>query len=219
MTVPPGAAPATEAYDRLLEMLLAGHWAPETPLREESLASLLGTSRTPVRDALRRLEGDGLVQILPRRGARVIGHTAQEIDSIYDLRAVLEGLAARWAAERGEVDLEAMTRLAGRMEEVAAGGDRHQIGPLNLTFHRLVHDRAGNPLLARTLQNVIATALVHGAFQAYSPAELDRSFVHHRELVDALRARDGAWAESVMVAHIRAAHVVVQRTRAEQEHA
>ena len=64
---------------------------------------------------------------------------------------------------------------------------------------------------------MIATALVHSAFQAYSPDELARSFGHHRELVDALRARDGAWAESVMVAHIRAAHSVVQRTRALQE--
>lgn len=216
MTVP---TPATEVYDRLLQMLLSGHWAAQTPLREESLASLLGTSRTPVRDALRRLEGDGLVQISPRRGARVVGHTIQEIDSIYELRAVLEGLGARWAAERGEIDLAAMTSLAEQMEKVAAGGDRHEIGQLNLTFHRLVHDEAGNLLLARTLQNVIATALVHGAFHAYTPAELDRSFVHHRELVDALRARDGAWAEAVMIAHIRAAHVVVQRTRAEQEHA
>ena len=109
-------APATEAYDRLLSLLLAGTWAPQTPLREESLASMLGTSRTPVRDALRRLEGDGLVQITPRRGARVVGYSAEEIDSIYDLRAVLEGLAARWAAERGDVDLDAMTELAEQME-------------------------------------------------------------------------------------------------------
>lgn len=210
-------SPATEAYDRLLELLLAGTWAPQTPLREESLASLLGTSRTPIRDALRRLEGDGLVQITPRRGARVVGFTADEIDSIYDLRAVLEGLAARWAAERGDVDLDAMTRLAERMEAVALTGERHEIGQLNLSFHRLVHDQAGNPLLTRTLQHVIATALVHGAFAAYTPQELARSFGHHRELVEALRARDGAWAESVMVAHIRAAHTVVQRTRAEQE--
>jgi DNA-binding GntR family transcriptional regulator len=210
-------APATEAYDRLLALLLAGTWAPQTPLREESLASMLGTSRTPVRDALRRLEGDGLVQITPRRGARVVGYSAGEIDSIYDLRAVLEGLAARWAAERGDVDLDAMTGLADQMERRAAEGERHEIGRLNLAFHGLVHDQAGNPLLTRTLQHVIATALVHGAFLAYSPEELARSFGHHRELVDALRARDGAWAESVMVAHIRAAHTVVQRTRALQE--
>lgn len=213
------ATPATDTYQRLLDLLLAGTWAPQTPLREETLAARLGTSRTPVRDALRRLEGDGLVQITPHRGARVVGYSAEEIDSIYDLRAVLEGLAARWAAERGGVDLDAMVALAEQMEQVAESGGRHEIGQLNLAFHRLVHERAGNPLLARSLQHVITTALVHGAFLAYSPAELARSFGHHRELVDALRARDGAWAESVMVAHIRAAHTVVQRTRAQQEQA
>lgn len=209
--------PIPPVYDRLLALLLAGTWPPQTPLREESLSTLLGTSRTPVRDALRRLEGDGLVEIIPRRGARVIGYTSEEIDSIYDLRAVLEGLAARWAATRGQVDLDAMTSLAEKMEVVADQGERHELGQLNLAFHGHVHDQAGNPLLTRSLQHVIATALVHGAFYAYSPDELARSFGHHRELIDALRARDGAWAESVMVAHIRAAHVVVQRTRDLQE--
>lgn len=210
-------SPTTEAYDRLFDLLLAGTWEAQTPLREEALASMLGTSRTPVRDALRRLEGDGLVQITPRRGARVVGYSAEEIDSIYDLRSVLEGLGARWAAERGDVDLDAMSALAEQMEQLAADGRRHEIGRLNLAFHRLVHQQAQNPLLMRTLSQVIATPLVHGAFHAFSPQELDRSFGHHRELVDALRARDGTWAESVMVAHIRAASTVVQRTRAHQE--
>lgn len=200
-------------YAALRELLLAGTWQPHTPLREELLASQLGTSRTPVRDALRRLEADGLVEIAPRRGARVVGFSDEQVDSIFELRALLEGYAARLAAERGDVDVPALRRLAQEMERCASSGERGQIGALNLEFHHALHEAGGNVLLPRVLQSVISVSLVHTAFMVYADAELARSQGHHRELIEAVEAGDGAWAEGVMVAHIRAAHGAVRQHR------
>ncbi|WP_194288467.1 GntR family transcriptional regulator [Ornithinicoccus halotolerans] len=206
-----------ESYQRLRELVLSGIWGPDEPLREESVAQLLGTSRTPVRDALRRLESDGLVRITPRRGARVVSHSAAEVDAIFDLRALLEGHAARRAAETGGCgDLAELERLANAMEEeLAANGPTAEVTRLNLAFHRHIHDGSGNPLLTHLLESVIATSLVHSAFASYDAQERERSVRHHRELIEAIRARDGGWAGSVMAGHIRAAHHVIRRTREE----
>lgn len=206
----------TEGYQRLRDLVISGRWGPDEPLREENLAELLGTSRTPVRDALRRLESDGLVRIIPRRGARVVSHSPDEVDAIFDLRALLEGHAARRAAEAGGCDPAELERLAGAMEaRTHRDGASAQVTQLNLDFHRHIHAGSGNPLLLQLLDTVIATSLVHSTFAVYSPTERQRSLGHHRELVAALHARDGAWAESVMTSHIRAAHQVIRRTRKE----
>jgi DNA-binding GntR family transcriptional regulator len=205
-----------EGYHLLRDLVLSGHWGPDEPLREENLAQLLGTSRTPVRDALRRLESDGLVRIVPHRGARVVSHSPEEVDAIFDLRALLEGHAARRAAETGGCDLAELERVADTMEaRTRRDGPTAEVTQLNLDFHRHVHAGSSNPLLVHLLSTVIATSLVHSTFASYSPAERQRSLGHHRELVAALHARDGGWAESVMTGHIRAAHDVVRRTREE----
>lgn len=205
-------------YAALRDLLIAGTWEPHTPLREETLATQLGTSRTPVRDALRRLEADGLVEIVPRKGARVVGFSDEQVDAIFDLRALLEGYAARGAAERGAADLPRLRRLASEMEEAGSTGRRGDITALNLEFHHALHAASGNTLLPRVLQSVISVSLVHTAFLVYADDELHRSQGHHRELIEAIAAGDGSWAEGVMVAHIRAAHDAVRRQRAATTH-
>jgi DNA-binding GntR family transcriptional regulator len=164
---------ADRAYSALRAGILTGRHGFGERLGEIEIAAELGLSRTPVREALRRLGSEGLVEVLPNRGARVRTWTAQDLEESYELRAVLEGLAARRAAARVEpAVLAEMDDLAERMVAVDPS---------------LGHRPAGD----------------------FDELALARSHAHHREIVDALRAGDGAWAESVMRSHVLAARAVL----------
>jgi len=201
-------------YEALRRSILSGDYRAGDRLRESTLAEALGTSRTPVRDALRRLHGDGLVELTPHRGARVTGLGSSGLADVFEIRAVLEGYAARRAAETGAADLELLTSLCDRMEAVLADADpgSTEVTDLNLAFHAEVHRAAGNALLPKVLDGVIAIGTVRRTFTAYDEERTRRSFAQHRDLVRALTAGDGAWAEAVMVAHLRGALHAVEPT-------
>jgi DNA-binding GntR family transcriptional regulator len=213
------ARAATVAYEALLRGIATGLYPPGTWLREEDIATRTGVSRTPVREALRRLQSEGFVEILPNRGAVVVGWSAEDLDDIFDLRVMLEGYAAKRAAlaasARG-VDLDALSELCEAMErqlKVRDGDyDYEQITELNLEFHTALYAASGNRQLQSMLLGLIQIPLVRETFHHYSRDELVRSFAQHREIVDALAADDGDWAEAVMHAHIRAARASLRRT-------
>lgn len=198
-------------YEQLREQILTGEFAEGEWLREARLATALGTSRTPVRDALRRLHGDGLVELSPNRGAQVTGLARSDVADIFKLRSLLEGFAARKAAESDDTDVAHLTSLCEAMEAVAAKrvDASNEITDLNMQFHTAVHQASGSMLLPRLLESVIAISLVRHTFHHYDEQELARSFAQHRELVRAITAHDGTWAEAVMVSHLRAARRTV----------
>lgn len=202
-------------YTRLRADILDGVHPPGARLGEAELAEATGSSRTPVREALRRLEVEGLVEVLPHRGARVPDWTAEDLEEIYDLRMLLESAAARRAATRATAaDLDRMDELCRLMEaavEPGAGQDLDRVAELNAEFHDIVRAAAASGRLVSMLNAVVQLPLVMRTFHRYSPADLARSSAHHRELAAALRARDGTWAESVMRAHVLAAKAVLLR--------
>jgi DNA-binding GntR family transcriptional regulator len=202
----------TDVYNQLREQLVAGEITAGQLLREESLAERFGVSRTPIREALRRLQVEGFIEIAPHRGARVLGWRAEDISEVFALRGVLEPHAARQAALRlSDDDLVIARKLADGMERFAADrpdGFEDQIASLNNQFHTLIVSGSGNYRLSEQLQSIMELARVRATFQRYSAHELDRSMSHHRELLDALTARDPDWAESVMKCHIFAARSV-----------
>ena len=202
-------------YTRLRADILGGVHPSGARIGEAELAEATGSSRTPVREALRRLEVEGLVEILPHRGARVPGWTSDDLEEIYDLRMLLEGAAARRAADRIESkDTDRLAELCDLIEEAAEPGDRQdldRVAELNAEFHGIVRAAAASARLVAMLNTVTQLPLVMRTFHRYSPDDLGRSFAHHRELVAALGAGDGTWAESVTRAHVLAAKAVLLR--------
>lgn len=198
---------AGQVYQLLSEKIAAGEITPGMRLKESALAESLGFSRTPVREALRRLAADGLVVVSPNRGAQLVSYTAEEIDAFFSVRVMLEPQATLLAVARFTDDeIDEIDELATRMAELAAGRtDLHLLGELNREFHhRLLHG-SGNRALASAVSTVVRPAVVYRTFHRYSAEQLARSMAHHTEIVAAARARDGEWAESVMRTHLLAA--------------
>ena len=197
------------AYESLLGDILSGVHPVGGRLREEELATSIGISRTPVREALRRLHAEGLVEVLPNRGAVVVDLNDDDLDDIFELRVLLEGYGARRAATRAtQAQVSMLGGLCDEMEDrlKRSNGRRFdEISQLNLDFHRALHEAGGNPRLVPLLSNLMVIPLVRHTFKRYSSEELARSFAHHRELAAAVGARDPAWAEAVMHAHVSAA--------------
>jgi DNA-binding GntR family transcriptional regulator len=195
------------AYDTLRRMILSGEAPAGSRLGEAELAETLGLSRTPVREALQRLGSDGLVEVLPHRGARVVQWTGDDLEEIFELRSLLEPYAAARAARLAPART-VLTDLRGQcdaMEQAVADGDFTRVAQLNALFHAAVIEASRNRRLPAMLTSVMHAPLIVGTFRRYDRDEMARSMGHHRELVAALTARDPAWAESVMRAHIRAA--------------
>ena len=201
------------AYVAIRDRILDGRFAVDDHLVEADLAAQLDVSRTPVREALRRLASEGLVTFQPNRGTRVAGWTDAELAEIFELRALLESYGARLAATRvTDEGLANMRELAGEMEDLVAADpgqeDFHQVALANNAFHLAVLRAAGNERLVAILSSLVHVPLVQRTFAHYSPEALHRSLAHHREIISALEMRDGLWAESVMRAHILAARQV-----------
>ncbi|MDT7710390.1 MAG: hypothetical protein QOG20_5997 [Pseudonocardiales bacterium] len=196
------------AYEALQRGIANGQYPPGSWLREEDVAAAAGVSRTPVREALHRLQAEGLVQILRNRGALVVGWTAQDLDDIYDLRVLLEGYGVRRAAQaRDNVDFDALSVMCTEMEQLLPGAgepELQHIGRLCIDFHVTLNQASRNRQLIAIIPTLLATPFVREAFHHHTPTDLERAFASHREILEALEVGDGDWAEGAMRAHLRA---------------
>jgi DNA-binding GntR family transcriptional regulator len=211
---------AERAVGELREVILRGELPAGARLGEVELAERLGVSRTPIREALSRLAAEGLVLLVPNRGARVATWTVEELEGVFELRALLEpqltALAVPQATARDVAELDA---LAAEMADIGGPGPRQDLDalvPLNRTFHDRLVALAGHPALAGALAGAIHPPIVVRNFHAYDDASLRRSLGHHVEIVAAVRAGDPEWARAVMTAHIRNARAVMVRAAIEQ---
>jgi DNA-binding GntR family transcriptional regulator len=198
------------AYEEIRRRIFAGDYPAGVRLREDELSAAIGVSRTPIREALRRLDAEGIVVNVPNRGAHVASWTDAELNDIFEIRALLESYAARRAATRlTAAELDRLDELSDEMDAYLdkLPSDEHyaRITRLNTEFHQLIMESAGSPLLGSLATSTIQIPLMHRTFRRYSRRALERSFDHHRELVEACRARDAVWAESIMRSHILSA--------------
>lgn len=212
---------ADHAYQLIRDEILSGRRASGEWLREGEMAEWTGVSRTPVREALRRLTAEGLVRYERHRGVQVQNWSVRDVDEIFSLRSVLEPWGCRLAALSGTADVAALDELAHRMDEVAPDGrpaEVDKLTELNNAFHRTVLEGADNSRLTSAISSVIQLPLVWRTFSRYTATALRRSLAHHHELVSALAAGDPDWAESVMRSHVRAAwHTIRASTPPAQE--
>ena len=214
----PGTLQGETTYERLCEEIRSGKLPPGSRLRETEIAERLAVSRTPVREAIRRLEADGLVDHLPRSGAVVRKLEYPELMELYEMRTVLEGTAARLAARAASpVELEELVAINDEMR-AAAGRPEVVIG-LNRQFHKLLLDAARNRFLLRAMATVENTLLILGSSSMAKPDRAREAVDEHREVLDALPARDGAAAEAAMRRHMERAQFarlrILRRANAE----
>lgn len=207
-----------DAYAAIREGIVSGRYPQGSHITAQQLAEASGLSRTPVREAMRRLDAEGLVKLIPNRGAFVARWTRTEIEQIYELRILLEAFAAQVAAERASD--EQIANLRALADEMTAAVnqtplDHAAVAQINSSFHRAVLEAGGNSRLRELIGSLTEMPLVLVTFRNYSQDELRRSAIQHSELVDAIAARDGSWAHAVMTAHIRSARQTLMRGTAD----
>ena len=196
---------AVRVYEDLRAAIIGGEYAPGERLRAEALAARFGTSRTPVREALVLLEGDGLVELEPRRGAVVRAFDADDLVDLYEVRAVLEARAASLAAGRVAADDLAALEAACLRAEALTGADAAAVDGLiaaNEDFHRVIIDATGSPRLIAALRTVAGIPRPFKTVFWNAAAERERSLVAHREILAGLRAGSAERAESAMRLHV-----------------
>lgn len=191
------------AYRRLLDQIRSGLLPPGARLRETELAEVLGISRTPVREAIRQLEADGLVVHLARQGATIRSLDHAEVVELYEMRAVLEGTAARLAARAAsDIELVELVALNAELARAPAGPQAREV---NRQFHRTLIDAARNRFLVKSVNALQKTLLILGPTTLADRGRAETAVAEHAAMLAALTARDGLAAEAAMRAHIEAA--------------
>lgn len=194
------------AYARIRAGITGGEWGPGTPLREAELAVLCGVSRTPVREALRRLEAEFLVRRSDGARSYVADWSADDVADLFELRAILEGhAAARAAARITPAELRELDGVNRDLGQAIAAGDPEGFLAANRRFHATVLGAARSPRLAQILGALVEQPVVRRTARHYGRDEFARSHAEHAALIDAFRARDAQWAESLMTGHVRRA--------------
>ncbi|MFC4487540.1 MULTISPECIES: GntR family transcriptional regulator [Tepidiphilus] len=203
-----------EVAERLRQRIFAHELPPGQPIDELGLAAEYGISRTPLREALKVLAAEGLVTLIPRRGAFVSQISASELDAIFDVLAVLEGHAARRAAERlDEGAAQRLRRLHQRLEETAHPGAIDEFFEANQAFHAEVLRLANNPFLSSTIQDLRQKIRLSRHHSLYDEGRLERSLQEHRELLAALLEGEAAAAERCMREHLRSGREAIAHLR------
>jgi DNA-binding GntR family transcriptional regulator len=192
-----------EVYFQLRKWIISGEFRPNERLVEVDLAERLGVSRTPIRESMQRLAAGGLV-INRRRGWIVREHTVDEIRDAYEVRAGLEGIAARLAAERvTPIQMRRIERLYARTRAAAISTtSRHELVEANEEFHSAVYEAAGNPRLSETIARNHDLFFNYNVGMLYTDEEAKDAVEGHAAIVEALKARDGDAADATCRKHL-----------------
>ncbi len=199
-----------EAARALREAILTGEFPSGTRLRQVQLATQLGISRTPLREAFMKLEQEGLIELLPGGGLRVALLNLDEAVELYDIREVLDGLAARLAAQRiSGRELRDLERHLNRMKECLTRQDAHRWFVAHVGFHDEIFRASGNGRL-RTFAWVVRLSIqrFHPVLLT-TPKRLTEAYREHREICEAIRVHDPEASERLARAHIANAKDIV----------
>jgi len=212
----PQASRADQVQRQILKSIRSGDYRPGDRIRETAVAQSLGVSRTPVREALRRLESDGLLSFESWRGAVVARLDRQQVSELYAMREVLEGAAARMAARHiDDAGIELLELLLEQAQE--SPDDPARLAKLNRDLHQTIYSAAHNRYLLQTLgQLENALALLGGTTYAVS-GRAKTAAAEHQAIVEAICSRDAEAAELATRKHIAAAQRARLRLLLEEE--
>ena len=190
-------------HDHLKAEILANRYPPGSELLEVPLSEELGASRGPVRETLRSLESEGLVEITPRRGAAVVSLTKRGFLEAYQVRESLEALGVRLAVPRlSDDDIDALDAQLDRMAEHAATGDLDAFCEVNAAFREAFMDASENRKLIEIYRRLMAQMGPYGRPSAQLRGNVERSIAEHREIVEAARRRDVEGAVARLMKHV-----------------
>lgn len=206
-------------FQRIRDDILQGKYQEHDELREITLGKELGVSRTPVREALRQLELEGLVTIIPNKGAYVTGITPKDVRDIYAIRSTLEGLCARWATEHITDeqlnDLEEILMLSEFRIKREGADNAEQISMLDEKFHSILYEASGSRILGKLLSDFHKYVQTARKSSVVSEERARKSIREHRQILRAIQEKDGDSAEQLANEHIL--HVMQHLRRQEQE--
>ncbi|MDD6657735.1 MAG: GntR family transcriptional regulator [Lachnospiraceae bacterium] len=190
-------------FHKIRDDILNGKYKEHDELREAAIGEELGVSRTPVREAFRQLELEGLIHIVPNKGAYVTGITSKDVRDIYMIRAQLEGLCAKWATEHiSESQMQEMEENVYLAEFHAAKGHTEQIASLDNRFHEIMYEACASKMLEHSLKDfhqyvyrIRKQTLAQGARSSASNDE-------HRKIMEAIKEKDGERACELAKIHM-----------------
>lgn len=190
-------------FNRLREDILSGKYKHGEELKETAIGTELGVSRTPVREALRQLELEGLVNLIPNKGAYVMGITAKDVKDIYQIRSLLEGLCAKWATELVTAEQLADLEEVIYLSEFHAGREHHeQVLELDNKFHELLYKFSGSKILEHVLSDFHHYVQRIRKITMASKDRAVKSNEEHKQIVEAMKTGDAETAERLANQHI-----------------
>ena len=195
-----------KVFKYIKTQIITGHYNPGESLVESKLAEELGVSRTPIREAIRLLELEGLVETTPNKGAVVLGISAKDVEDIYAIRQLVEGLAARWAAERiTPYEIKELQKILDLMEFYANRQDLEETANLDNKFHQLIYEASGSKILNLTLSNLHQYVQLARMESLKVPRRIENTIREHRCIVESFLERNAEKAEEALSKHVRRA--------------
>lgn len=194
------------AFQKIREDILKGKYREHDELRENTIGKELGVSRTPVREALRQLELEGLVSIIPNKGAYVTGISGKDVRDIYMIRSMLEGLCARWAAENitaAQLDeLDEIMLLSEFYIKKEGNINPEQVTELDGRFHNILYEASGSRILSHVLTDFHGYVQRARKFSVVSEERARKSIREHKQILRAIKEKDPDLAEQLANDHM-----------------
>ncbi len=192
-----------KVYNRLKNDILSGKYEKGTALTENALAQMLNVSRTPVREALRQLELGELVKIVPNKGAIVEGISIDDIRSIYEMRSLIEGIAAVHAVNNAsDEEIEQLSEIVDLTEFYLERGDSLKLRDMDGRFHQCLYRISKNRMLEHVLNELHGYGVRFRDRSMQSKGRIENTIVEHRDIMHAIKERDAEKAKQLATLHI-----------------
>lgn len=193
-----------QVADRLREQIYQNELAPGDAIDEMALCERFGISRTPLREALKVLDSEGLIELIPRRGSFVRRMDIEELNELFPVMVVLEGLCAREAVENcATEDLQRLEKMHEKLESFAGQSDVDAYYEQNFVFHQAIQDLSGNKWLQRVIGDLRKVLRLARHMQLTIPGRLEQSLNEHRQIMQAFKEKDPDLADHNMQNHLK----------------